>query len=181
MDLTVNDPDLSRPEPSGQVQPGSTESQQGRPAVLDPAKRRQIAALLTVGCSRRVAARYVGCSPSTISRTAARDPAFAEELARAETHQQVELLAAIRRAAKTDRYWRAGAWLLERTNPQDFAPQKPGLFTADQVVGMFVEAIDSLREELAAGQRQRAIEKLGALLLEFDPTAPPPKNPHPKP
>ena len=51
-------------------------------------------------------------------------------------------------------------------------PQTPGLYTVDQVIGMFVEALDSLREELARPQRDRAIQKLGALLLEFDPTSP---------
>ena len=71
----MNDSKLSRPEPSDHARPDSPEPQQGRPAVLDPTKRQRIAALLAVGCSRRVAARYVGCSPSTITRTAARDPA----------------------------------------------------------------------------------------------------------
>jgi len=36
--------------------------------LLDESKRRVIIALVTNGSSRRVAARYVGCAPSTITR-----------------------------------------------------------------------------------------------------------------
>jgi len=68
----------------------------GRPPALDPAKRQRVIALLTIGCSRPVAARHVGCAPSTITRTAARDPAFADQLAQAETNLEVELLDSIR-------------------------------------------------------------------------------------
>ncbi len=54
----------------------------GRPPVLDETKRKTIIALLANGSSRRMAAGYVGCAPSTITRTAARDPEFAAQLAR---------------------------------------------------------------------------------------------------
>jgi len=53
-------------------------------SVLDSTRRRTIIALLANGNSRRTAARYVGCSPATITRTAARDPEFAKQVARAE-------------------------------------------------------------------------------------------------
>jgi IS30 family transposase len=42
--------------------------------VLDETKRLKIIAIVSNGSSRRTAARYVGCSPSTITRTAARHP-----------------------------------------------------------------------------------------------------------
>jgi DNA invertase Pin-like site-specific DNA recombinase len=56
----------------------------GRKALLDEAKRWQVVALITAGFSRRMAAREVGCAGSTITRTAARDPEFARQLAEAE-------------------------------------------------------------------------------------------------
>ncbi|NUQ63312.1 MAG: hypothetical protein HUU20_12605 [Pirellulales bacterium] len=84
---------------------------------LDAAARRLVIALVTNGSSRRTAARYVGCAPSTITRAAQRDPEFAAELVRAETTVEIQSLQAIRNAAKSDRYWRAAAWLLERKNP----------------------------------------------------------------
>ncbi len=38
----------------------------GRPKVLSFEDKKQIAGLIQVGCSRRYAARYVGCSPQTV-------------------------------------------------------------------------------------------------------------------
>jgi len=141
----------------------------GRPPVLDPEKRRLIVALLRVGCSRRVAARHAGCSASTITRTAARDPAFSDQIARAETYLEIELLGAIRHAAKTDRYWRAAAWLLEKRSPQDYSRRSRAGCSAGQAMQLFRVALDSLRQELAAPEREEAMEKLGGLLLEYDP------------
>jgi hypothetical protein len=89
----------------------------GRPVVLDETKRRMIIALLMNGSSRRMAAGFVGCAPSTITRTAARDAEFAAQLARAEGNAETEALSLIRKAAHKERYWRAAAWLLERKNP----------------------------------------------------------------
>jgi hypothetical protein len=105
----------------------------GRPPALDDAKRKTVIALLSNGSSRRVAAGYVGCAPSTITRTAARDPDFAAEVAHAEHHAEIEALRLVRNAARKERYWRAAAWLLERRNPNDFAPRKPNVLTDDQL------------------------------------------------
>ena len=42
--------------------------------LLDAGKRREIVAILSLGCSRATAAQYVGCHAATITRTAKRDP-----------------------------------------------------------------------------------------------------------
>jgi hypothetical protein len=104
-----------------------------RRRVLDAEKRRQILALVANGSSRRTAARVVGCSHSTIHRAIDRDPDFAEQLARAEHNVEIEALRNLRNAAKKERYWRAAAWLLERTNSDDFAKRKPELYTAPEM------------------------------------------------
>ena len=44
--------------------------------TLDEEKREIVLRLLANGNSRRVAARYAGCAPSTITRTAQRDEDF---------------------------------------------------------------------------------------------------------
>ena len=90
--------------------------------VLDEHKRWKIIALLANGSSRRMAARYVGCAASTITRTAARDPSFAEQVAQAEARTEMDALRAIRIAAQNKRHWRAAAWLLERRNPRRLRP-----------------------------------------------------------
>ncbi len=146
----------------------------GRPPALDNDKRQQVIALLTIGCSRRIAARHVGCSPSTITRTAARNSTFADQLAKAETNLERDLLDSIQNAARTDRYWRAAAWLLERKNPKDYTKRPDRLYTPEQVTQLLVATFDSLREEIPPTQRDNAIQKLDTLLLELDP------KPHPR-
>ena len=128
--------------------------------ILDEAKKAKIVALLLHGCSRRTAARYAGCSPSTITRTAAREPEFAAQLARAETQRELGLLRRIEAAAEEPRHLRAAAWLLERANPADFGPRPARTFTAPQVLQM-------VGEVLAAADGEAALERLGTLLLEF--------------
>ncbi len=39
--------------------------------------------------------------------------------------------------ALIDRYWRAAAWILERKNPDDFAPRKPNVVTEEQMKLLF--------------------------------------------
>ena len=149
----------------------------GRPTTLDPEKRQRLLSLLSLGCSRRIAARYVGCAASTITRTAARDPAFADQIAQAESNLEIELLGAVRQAARSDRYWRAAAWLLERKNPQDYFKRPQQNYTPDNVTQLFAAILDSLRTQLPAPQRNLALQQLSTLLLEFDPkeiTIPPP-------
>jgi hypothetical protein len=104
---------------------GRGEELGGRPATLDEVKRRKLLAILSNGSSRRVAAHVVGCSPSTITRTAKRDREFAAALVAAEMNVEIEALQHIRQAAKEGRYWRSSAWLLERRNPVDFGRRTP--------------------------------------------------------
>ncbi len=136
--------------------------------ILDATKRQRIIALVANGSSRRKAAKFVGCSPSTITRTAARDPQFAEDLARAEENIEIHMLRALKSAATTDRYWRAAAWLLERTNPEDFGARRPDLYTAAQVLELFAKLLASLHDELAEDRRAEALASLSALLLECE-------------
>jgi hypothetical protein len=129
-------------------EPSEENEKIGRPATLDERKRRQIIAIVANGSSRRVAARVVGCSHSTIRRTAERDPTFAAELDAAEQTLEVEALQSIRAAAKDSRYWRAAAWLLERKHPRDFARRDLGSLTEDDVLNLWRMMSDPLIQRL---------------------------------
>lgn len=129
----------------------------GRPPVLDEYKRREILAIVSVGCSRRTAARYVGCSVSTIQNTAARDPAFGQRLRRAEHSAEVGYMRNIQKAAAKEQYWRAAAWALERINPDDFAPRRPDALRIDQAVALLMELTEILVEEIPAARYRKAV------------------------
>ena len=131
----------------------------GRPPVLDELKRAKIVAILSVGCSQSVAAQHVGCAVSTISRTAERDPQFAEELGKAKSNAELSLVKNIRNAAKKEQYWRAAAWALERGFPEKYARRGPDVITAEQlaqILGQFAERITQL---LPAGAYRKIIVK----------------------
>jgi hypothetical protein len=135
--------------------------------VLDDAKRRMIIALVTQGSSRRVAARYVACAASTITRTAQRDPEFAAQLARAEQMAEINLLRAVHDAAKEPKHWRAAAWLLERRNPEDFAARPPHLATSLQVSDLVGQVVELLHDDLPQENYHRAMRKLEHWLTEL--------------
>ncbi len=135
----------------------------GRPPVLDETKRKTIIALLANGSSRRVAARYVGCSALTIARTAERDPDFAAEIDRAQQNAEIEALRYIRSAARKDRYWRAAAWILERRNPDEFAPRPPKLLTYEHLAEMLVIASRPFVEQMSDNDYEQFMQSLEEL------------------
>lgn len=137
----------------------------GRRPVLDEFKKREILAILAVGCSRRVAAAYVGCSPSTIANTAGRDPQFAEALRHADHQTEIGYLQAIQKAAKKEQYWRAAAWALERKNPQDFAARPADALTSEQVKRLTDECTQIIVEEVPVAEyRKRVLSRIAQLL-----------------
>ena len=138
-------------------------SQVGRPRVLDEGKQREICALLSVGCGIERAAHYVGCAPSTIRRESMRNELFHERVRSAEMAAQLEPMQAIRKAASSN--WRAAAWLLERTQPERFAPQDVRLFRPEEVEALFDQLIERICEHVADdATRQRVYHELQAEL-----------------
>jgi hypothetical protein len=116
--------------------------------ALDENKKLAIIALLSNGGSRRAAARYVGCAPSTITRAAARDPDFAAKMDQAEQRVEIEALRCLRSAYTKGRYWRAAAWMLERKNPLDFAPYDPLMHERRRVKELFHNMVQLLADGL---------------------------------
>ena len=164
--------------------------------VLDAFKKQVILRLVTEGNTRPTAARVVGCAPSTILRTAYRDPQFGLDLVQAESLFTVNATQNLNHAASQDKYWRASAWLLERLEPERFAPRKPKTLTEAEVGRLFVSIVDHLIEglpeelreptfeafrervkEVCAAQTQLSIEELlaarEAAQDDDDPDAPP--------
>lgn len=128
-----------------------------RRAVLDEAKRREICAVLAMGGSRRLAARYVGCAPSTIVRTAERDPLFRDQLLQAEGQHELLYLRNIQAAAKREQYWRAAAWMLERRYPERYAQLRPGTVTVQQIIELLAQFAEIVVQEVPDGEHQQRV------------------------
>jgi hypothetical protein len=136
--------------------------------ALDDVKRRDIIAILSVGCSRTTAAQYVGCHVSTITRTAARDPEFEEQVRQAESLLEIKHLKNIDAAAKDTRYWRAAAWALERRWPQRWGPRRAASLSAEQVGQALEQFAQLVVEEVTEVEtRDRILKRLDELAAEL--------------
>jgi len=143
-----------------------------RPA-LDAAKKGQVVGILAVGGSRRTAAKYVGCSHTTIQRTALRDPEFAKQLEHAESIGEVAYLKNIRTAAEKAQYWRAAAWVLERRHPQEWGPRSPHVLTREEMQQLLTALAYIVTEEVpVAVFRKSILNRLMPLILRLGCPAP---------
>jgi hypothetical protein len=146
-------------------------SKRGRPPVLDNGKRREILAILSVGCSQTVAARYVGCAASTIHRTADRDPKFAEEIGKAKSNAELSLVKNIRNAAKKEQYWRAAAWALERGFPEKYARRGPDVITAEELARILAQFADMIVQQVPVDKyRKNIVKGIESLVRSFGQT-----------
>ena len=136
----------------------------GRPPAFSEEKRRIILAMLKNGSSRprRRQVRRLH-PPTTIYRTLKRDPAFAEAVAMAEHHVEIEALRRARRPPERTAT-RAAAWLLERRNPTDFAARDPTALTPEQVALMFCKAVHSLLQGMSDEDYDAAFARFDALV-----------------
>ncbi len=63
-DISATDPASHVPVAAPDPDPQNTRT--GRPPVLGTNQRKRLVALINAGCSRRAAARRIGCSPATL-------------------------------------------------------------------------------------------------------------------
>ncbi len=130
-------PTKSPPTPKSAPHPPLTQKQKD-----------EIVAIVTVGCSRKIAARYIGCTQDFIRRTAKKDPKFAESLQRADLQAEITSMKSVNAAARQERYWKAATWILERKNPEDYRLRPPGTFTPEQLKFIMERLSEIIAEEV---------------------------------
>jgi hypothetical protein len=122
---------------------------------------------IAYGCGLEGAARFVGCSPITIRREARRDPAFRDQLRRAQQDCEIGPLGTIRKAAHEN--WRASAWYLERMNPQQFGKKNVRYVTPEQLGAFAHQVVTSvLDDNLDEEARLRAMNKLETFVAQLN-------------
>ncbi|MBS0207798.1 MAG: hypothetical protein JSS27_02490 [Planctomycetes bacterium] len=133
--------------------------------ILDEVKRREICAIVSVGATRTVAARYVGCSVVTIRRAALRDKKFRGQLLKAESHNEIAQLQNLQSASKKAQYWRAAAWMLERCYPQRYRSRPVDTVTMEQVGPVLEQMAELIASEVSdLNDRRRIRAKLRRLV-----------------
>jgi len=146
-------------------------AKRGRPICLDAAKKAQILTIVSLGGTRAMAARFVGCTRRTIRNEARRDPEFAAALAKASDATELSYLQSIRKAAQESRHWRAAAWVLERTRPQRYGPRRPDTISFPQMRQFISELVAIVTEEVPARYRKRILQRLTAAAGSLQPDA----------
>ena len=135
--------------------------------ILDDDKKRQVFAILAVGGTRLMAAQYVGCHVETIRKTAIHDPAFAEQLRKAELGPELTFLRNIQQASKDPKQWRASAWALKRLYPDRYGRRPPNSITPEQLAEVVRELGTIVVGEVPAKEfRQNVLIRLSELLNE---------------
>lgn len=135
---------------------------------LTKKQKDEILAIITVGCSRKVAARYVGCTPLFIRKTAQQDAAFASQLQHAEEQAEITSMKSINAAARQERYWKAAAWILERKNPEEYRLRAPGTFNAAQLKFIVEHLSAIITEEVKAPTyRKRVLARFEEFLKKL--------------
>ena len=117
-------------------------------AVLDDVKKREVLAIMSVGCSRSIAARYVGCEPAKVAQAAELDEPFGEALRKAQQATEINYLRNIQNAANRTQYWRAAAWALERCYPERYAARNPDNFSREEVLLLIEGLVQIIVEEV---------------------------------
>ncbi len=144
-----------------------SQRKRGRPAALDNAKQDVIVGMLSLGCTRAAAARYLGCAPETVRKTAKRDDHFAERMRQAEMNLEMKHMSNLVNAS--GRSWRASAWALERLNPKRFGRRRPDAFSPDQIKGLIDYLGKLLGDEVPeTPTRDRICDRLEQVVQRLD-------------
>lgn len=117
----------------------------------------QICAMVGVGCSLRAAARLAGCAESTVRNLLKRKRAFAARFRKAEQHRKIVSLRHVQSAGEKN--WRAAAWLLERANPNEYAPPKPDVVRPHQIQRVLEQFGDILSKGISNPVDRREVQK----------------------
>jgi hypothetical protein len=129
----------------------------GRPRKLSTDKQGEICALLHSGCTLAAAARYVDCSVLTIQREAGRNQEFCEKLRLARYSAELTPIHTLRNAARED--WRVAAWLLERTQPHNYAQRAASAFSPQEVAELLERVCEVIRQETRDAQQSARIKR----------------------
>lgn len=99
-----------------------TTGKSGRPFAITKEKEEILIQMMTDGMTQAKACRYVGVTEETIIQHKHRFPEFTERLEKAmlETHKLAHKSVKIGMVKD----WKAGAWWLERTEPERFKEKK---------------------------------------------------------
>lgn len=128
---------------------------------LTEQQQRDVCLILSTGCDRLAAAKYVGCSLADLRRAIRNVPQFAADLRRAEAAIEMTHMRNVQNAAKDEKHWRASVWWLERRAPERYGRRDAGEITVPQLESFAAQLIAAVSEEVRdEGDRGRLLARL---------------------
>jgi 5-carboxymethyl-2-hydroxymuconate isomerase len=124
---------------------------------LNKVQKQSVLAILSVGCPRSTAAKYVGVAPSTLRRILHDEKKFKAEVEKAEEESELFYLGRIRKAAEKEQYWRAAAWALERRIPKRYAPKKSSGYSEEKVRQVIEEMTEIVLDTIDDDEQQQKL------------------------
>jgi hypothetical protein len=109
----------------------------------------QICSAITLGSDRSTACAFAGATVAQFRAAVQQDPAFENEVIRAEAQAEVRHLGNIHKAAQDEKNWRTSVWWLERHAPERFGRRAPLTLSVDQVVALAEHFVEALAVEVA--------------------------------
>jgi transposase-like protein len=126
--------------------------------ILDETKRREVCAILSVGGTRAMAARYVGCSQRTLRRAAQRDLRFRQQLRKTEISPEITFLKTMLNAGSDVKHWQAAKWALQHIYPDRYA-RRPQTLTIEQTKDLISQVIKSIGKKVPDPKTRAAIHR----------------------
>jgi hypothetical protein len=132
------------------------------PMPLTNEQKSQICGVLAVGCDRRTAADYIGCSLADIRRSMQQDAKFLADVCRVEAQVEVRHMSNVQEMATGEkRDWRASVWWLERRSPERFGRRTAGAITMPQLKAIIAILAESIASDVHDdGDRDRIRRRL---------------------
>lgn len=130
---------------------------------LTPAQKSQVCSVLAVGCDRQTAVDYVGCSLAELRRALVADRSFLALVRRTEASIELTHMNNVKKAADSQKAWRASVWWLERRSPERYARRADSV-TPGQLRA-FVELVGDVLDETVrdADDRRHVLARLAEL------------------
>jgi len=138
-----------------------------RRRIMDPAKKAKFSQLVRESQTIEHAAEWVDVSIRTVQRERKRDEDFDHEV-RLALQATPDPLTLMENAARV--HWRAAAWLLERTRPEQFARQPANTardYQVEAALGMLLEAALAATAPAERATFYQPVEPICAQALQY--------------
>jgi hypothetical protein len=133
----------------------------GRPRQFDSLVRDELLHHVGHGATVVQAARIVGTSLRTVQREAKLNDEFHHDLELAVENAPVNPLRLMGQAARA--HWRAAAWMLERTDPDQFGKRPPHCCSVENLQGIMTQLIEIALEATPAEQHEAVYRRMRSL------------------